>query len=330
MSGLPPRSSSSPGAVALHAKARENWALFRSYLRGHPKAGDVATVLTDIDEYELIIAEYGTVPLKQARVLEIGFGARPYRMMALLRKDVDVTGIDLDVPVLYGTLGEYRRMLSRNGLERTMKSALRRILFDRQQLRELDLRIGDRRPTAKNDRDHFIVGDAADLELGPGTLDLIISEDVFEHIEPGALGELLQRMSSWMTPTGLVFVRPNVYTGITGGHLVEWSSATLADSRRPRRSEPWDHLRRRRFQPNSYLNQLRLRDYRKLFSQYFEIVEERVKSPNLGQQYLTNSVRADLQDYTEEELLANQVLFVLRRRRIYSTANSRRGNIGRS
>ncbi len=82
--------------------------------------------------------------------------------------------------------------------------------------------------------------------------------------------------------------------------------------RRLRRSEPWEHLRRKRFRANVYLNELMRADYRRLFSQHFEIVEERVTKPDLGREYLSPEVAEELKRYSDEELFSNGVLFVLR------------------
>ena len=54
-------------------------------------------------------------------------------------------------------------------------------------------------------------------------IDLVCSEDVFEHIRLSSLERLVPRMAAWLAPHGIALIRPNVFTGITGGHLVEWS-----------------------------------------------------------------------------------------------------------
>ncbi|MCU1498787.1 MAG: Methyltransferase [Acidimicrobiales bacterium] len=306
----PPSSPSSPGGTSLAAKVRENVALFGEYRRGERGRAYLDGVFAELDEYPGVLAHLGAEPLAEATVLEIGFGARPYRLTALLRQGVDATGVDMEVPVLTGSAAEFRRMYATNGLERTAKSLVRHLLFDRSERRDFEGRASARGWDAIVDPGRFVVSDAADLDVAAGSIDLLLSEDVFEHIEVGALRRLVGRMRGWLAPTGVALIRPNLFTGITGGHLIEWDD--LAP--RPRRSEPWEHLRSRRFAPNSYLNELRLTDYRALFAEHFEILEERVKRPGLGREYLTEEIRSELAAYDEEELLANQVLFVLRPR----------------
>jgi hypothetical protein len=72
--------------------------------------------------------------------------------------------------------------------------------------------------------------------------------------------------------------------GITGGHLIEWSRWALRQPPSERHSEPWEHLRERRFNPTTYLNELTRAEYRELFGA-FEILEERVTQPALGREH---------------------------------------------
>lgn len=305
-----PSSPSSPGGTSLAAKVRENLALFGEYRRGERGRAYLDGVFAELDEYPALLAAVGAAPLARSSVLEIGFGARPYRLSALLRQGVDATGVDMEVPVLTGSAAEFRRMYATNGVERTAKSLVRHLLFDRAERSDFEGRASARGWDGPVDPSRFVVSDAAELGVAPGSIDLVLSEDVFEHIEVEALRRLVAHMRAWLSPTGVALIRPNVFTGITGGHLIEWDD--LAP--KPRRSEPWEHLRARRFAPNSYLNELRLADYREIFGEHFEIVEERVKRPGLGREYLTDEIRAELSGYDEDELLANQVLFVLRPR----------------
>jgi hypothetical protein len=144
----------------------------------------------------------------------------------------------------------------------------------------------------------------------------VFSEDVFEHIEPGTLEALIPRVAEWLRPEGVALIRPNVFTGIVGGHLLEWSRASMRHPPARRRSEPWEHLRSRRFTANTYLNEMTRARYRELFGGSFEIVEERVAQPDLGREYLDEDVRRDLAGWADEELFSSQTLFVLRPRRV--------------
>lgn len=297
--------------LPLPAKLAEGVVLLRDFAarrRLAPAApGDVA----DLDEYDELLRRHGGPPLARARVLEIGYGARPFRLIAMRSLGVDALGVDAEVPILAGTRAEYRQAFRRNGLERVVKSFVRRSLFDRRERAAFRAELERRGVRERIDRKAFLVSDAAELELASGSLDLITSEDVFEHIERGSLERLTGRIAEWLAPGGLALIRPNVFTGITGGHLVEWYRHSFQLPGRGRRSEPWEHLRRSRWQPNTYLNELTRADYRELFGRHFQILDEVVKLPDLGREHLTPDVAAELSAWGLDELLSNQVLFVL-------------------
>ncbi|MDI9363504.1 MAG: hypothetical protein QM541_01035 [Flavobacterium sp.] len=56
-----------------------------------------------------------------------------------------------------------------------------------------------------------------------------------------------------------------------------------------------------------------MRDYIELFSKDFEILETIDKYNNLGENYLTDNLKKELfNEFTEKELMTNQVAFVLK------------------
>jgi SAM-dependent methyltransferase len=298
--------------VALRRKAGEAVALLRDFGARRRAAPEAPGALAELDEYARLLDRYGGPPLADARVLEIGYGARPWRLIGLRSMGVAATGVDAEVPILTGSPREYLEAYRRNGLERVAKSLLRRTLFDRRERHAFRAELSRRGLTERVDPEAFVVADAADLDLAGGSLDLIVSEDVFEHIALPSLERLVPAMARWLRPDGLALIRPNVFTGITGGHLVEWYRSSFERPGLVRRSEPWEHLRRRRFAANTYLNELTRANYRQLFSASFEILGEQVKRPDLGRDLLTPEVAAELSGWDEDELFSNQVLFVLR------------------
>jgi SAM-dependent methyltransferase len=305
----------SSAAVPLRAKLDEGFKLLRDFLERRRLPPASVGVLADLDEYDALLRRYGGPPLDDARVLEIGYGARPWRLTALQARGVDALGVDAEVPILSGSPREYLEAYRRNGIERAVKSLLRRTLFDRREDRALRDELARRGATAPIVPSAFIVSDAAELDLPEGSIDLIYSEDVFEHIAFDSLVRLLEKMASWLKPDGLALIRPNIFTGITGGHLVEWYRQSFAVPGRGRRSQPWEHLRARRWLANTYLNELSRADYRALFESHFQIAEEVVKLPDLGREFLTPEVAEELSAYGNDELFSNQVLFILRPRR---------------
>jgi hypothetical protein len=301
--------------LPLSRKLSEGVQLFREYYETARGGHDFSPLFEDVEEYDELLHKHSGLHIQGAQVLEIGFGARPYRQMILHSMGVDASGVDAEMPVLSSRPREFYAILRKNGVERAAKSLLRHTLFDRGEHKALRSNISERGLVPRLDPSRLVVSDAGDLQLASASLDLVFSEDVFEHIEPATLERLMARLADWLRPEGLVLIRPNVFTGIVGGHLLEWSRASMRQPPARRRSEPWEHLRKRRFAPNTYLNELTRSQYRELFGKSFEIVEERVTNPDLGREYLDDDVRRDLSSWSEDELFSNQTLFVLRPRK---------------
>ena len=300
--------------LPLARKLSEGLALFKQYRSAAGTGAVLKGLFDEIAEYDTRLRAQTGITLAEAVVFEIGFGARPHRHIVLQSMGVDVRGVDVEVPVLSGSPSQFVSMLRRNGVERVAKSLVRHILFDRGEQRELDRALRERGLVRRLDPARLIVADVRDVQIEPGSLDLVFSEDVFEHLQPDTLKYVVAAMARWLKPTGVALIRPNVFTGITGGHLIEWSRDAMRQPPPTHRSEPWDHLRQRRFKPNIYLNELTRAEYRKVFGAHFEIVEERVAQPDLGRAYFDARAQAELAHWPEEELFSNQTLFVLRPR----------------
>jgi len=236
-------------------------------------------------------------------------------LFRLIAGGVDVQALDLDRVVLDLSLRDIRESLADNGFERTIKTTLRYFLFDcfenRQLLCYLSRAAGREFvwPAGRIAR-----GSAADPATWPeGRFRFIYSEDVFEHIPRAVLPDVCWRIREHIEPDGVILVRPMIFTGIQGGHHVEWYDADTV--LKPKKSAPWDHLREHVHPSNTYLNGMTRAEYRQLFSNHFEIVEERVRRPCLAHELLTPELRAELAAWPEEELFSNQVAFLLRPRR---------------
>lgn len=307
------RLSPSTAPVSYDRKAAEYRLLLRSYLQRVRRPPQLEYLLDDIDEYDALLREHAGLGLRSAKVFEIGYGARPYRQMALQSMGVEVEGVDAEQPVLRGTPAELRAAWRVNGPERALKSSLRRLAFDPRERAAFRRLLRARGLTPRLDPSRLRVSDAAEVELAASSLDLVFSEEVFQSVEMSSLERIVPAMAAWLRPGGLALIRPNVFTGITGCLLQEWSRWSVANPPRGRRSEPWEHLRDDRFSPNTHANRLTRADYRELFAPHFELLEERVKDPGLGRGYYTPEVAAALAGWPEEELFSNCTLFVLRK-----------------
>lgn len=310
------RSNSSVRGVPVLQRIREWHQFLRLRISNQVKGYDFGPLFSNLTEYDARLRQHCGRGLEQSRVLEIGFGARPLRLVALTGRGVDAYGIDLDRPMISGGLTEAVRILRSNGWERALKSVVRHTLFDGGERRALARALRERGWQYRLDRDRFIIGDAAHVEhprLTEGGFDLVFSEDVFEHLPPDTMERALGRIARWLKPGGIAVIRPLVFTGITGGHLVDWYAETFGRNG-DRLAEPWEHLRKQRYVANTFLNKMRLADYRAQFRKRFDILEEKPVEFGLGREFLTDAVRRELADYEEAELLTNAVLFTLRAR----------------
>jgi hypothetical protein len=244
--------------------------------------------------------------------VEIGYGQRPYRMRALSATGVEMYGVDMEVPLLSGSLAEYVQMLRLNGRERLAKTLARRLLFDRAEERAFAKAVKSRGLIVTVQKSAFAVSDAARY-MPPRSVDIVYSVNVFEHIARESLTPLVAKMPSWLNPNGLALIRPDIWTGLHGGHSLEWSG-WHQDRDRERRSAPWEHLRQNRFPANTSLNELTRDDYRALFDRHFEIVEEIDPPREPVEELLTPEIRQELAGYSDADLLDAKPCFVLRPR----------------
>lgn len=298
--------------MSVTSKLRYSLELLADAAMTQREGFDFAWLWDDLQEYDDLLAQYGSRQLRTAKVVEVGFGARPERLLAMQSMGVDARGIDAEMPMLDGGLSEVRTIARQNGWERASKSLIRFSLFDRSRRKALTKAVRERGLDPMLDRERLHVTDAADFRAEQGSIDLVTSEDVFEHIHPDSIARLIPAIASWLDPQGLALIRPNIFTGITGGHLLEWNRRSLRTPPRRRRSQPWDHLRAREFSANTYLNEFTRAQYREMFSEHFQILEERVKLPDLGREYLSEDAQSELNGFPDEELFSNQVLFVMR------------------
>jgi hypothetical protein len=292
----------------------ENTSFFIMRLRGlkNSEAG-MDAILNEIDEYAQRYQAATGRSLADARILEIGYGARPNRLLAMISLGYNANGIDLDKPILRFGIGDFISSFRSNGIKRALKSFIRSLVFDRNERRALDRSLRKRGSKLICDETRFLVGDASTFAFQADSLDFIYSEDVFEHIPPTAVNELSRNLSHALSLDGLALISPSIYTGIGGGHLVEWYPHTL-NGKKQRQTEPWEHLRKRRLVADCYLNELRVHEFENIFKVYFDLVNVVSRDAGLGASYLTSEIRSELSEFSEAELLSDKWLFALRKK----------------
>ncbi len=310
------KSSSSLKSVPLGDRLREWSTIFRLLVADRPE-GHIRDLSASLAEHNGYALKYLGRPLTECKVLEIGFGARPNRLIWFAGQGVDVTGIDLDRPILTGSPSDFLHVYRTNGAVRALKTLGRWFTNERSLRRALLAELSRRRGARfEMPLDRLVVGSAADPAFWQthAGADYIFSEDVFEHISAEIVEDVVRLMAASISPTGIAFVKPNIYTGICGGHQLDWYEHTL-NQPTDRITEPWEHLRQDRHPADTYVNRFTRAQFRELFQRYFEVLEETVTRPNLGAHFMTPELREELRAYSDEELFSNFVIFILRPKR---------------
>ena len=305
--------SNSSAEISLSERFRYYSELFTMYLAGSANANfdGLEKDYRDVNSccQSIIGKEFSDL-----RAVEIGFGAKPYRIIYLNSRGVDVYGIDMDKPVLMGHPKEFLDIARNNGLLRAAKSFVRYMLFQRRAFKAFMDKLRVDKPSFEFDFKRLVVGDAGSERTWlrmPADPDVIYSFVVFEHIDPAALEKLIDFLHLRTKGRNiLLYITITVYTGLFGNHLTEWYPHRAAE--KGKRSEPWEHLRQNRFQADSYLNRMTRKNYNDLFSKYFDIMIDKPVRPDFGKEFLTDEIREELKQYSEYELLSNDVLFLLR------------------
>ncbi|MFL5285616.1 MAG: methyltransferase domain-containing protein [Rhodopila sp.] len=307
------RSNSSVDGLSFANRYHYYSDLYQLYRRGAGRIG-TESLAQDFANIDQVTRQYCGAAFDSLSAVEIGFGTRPYRLIYFNARGTNVRGIDLDQPLFAGKPHEVFRIVRGNGSLRAAKSFVRYWLFERQDCKDFEADLASSRPGFTFDSTRLIVADAGRPAAwnSLGQADVIYSFRVFEHLPQASLTSVIEQMHEHLKPSGLCYIIVTVYTGLIGGHLPEWYSSQPHDL--VRRSEPWEHLRRRRFRADTYLNEYRRRDYAELFSTRFTILKDEPLYPGLGVHFLSDTVRHELPDLDEYELLSNDVLFLLRHR----------------
>lgn len=278
---------------------------------------DLGGLALDLKFYEEAYGRQRGGELRNARILELGFGQRPLRLILMQSLGYDARGIDLDQPLYRLRAATVAELFRSNGPLRALKSLVRRTIFDGAEYRNL-ARFVDRRygRKLKLDDDAMVIGDLADAtawKRAGERFDFIYSEDVFEHVPRYALSRVIALMAEAMEDGAIAVIAPMIFTGIAGGHDLDWYPHRV-DREDRARGPAWGHLTGENSPGDTFLNRMTRREFRELFSSRFDILQEDAVRGDLGRQHLTDERRQKLASYDEYELFSNKVRFVLRKK----------------
>ncbi len=236
--------------------------------------------------------------LENKRILDVGCGQK-YPLTLLFHNTQNiVTGIDLS------HITSAWKTLRYEGLERVLKTILRKVFFDRKYYAYLEY-ISGLKLNNKNVDIRYL--DVTNLPFDDNTFDLVVSNAVFEHVAdvPKAVCEMYRILK----PNGITYNDMHLFCSLSGGHSFDWS---YPDKNLPRIVPPWDHLRENLFPAHVYLNKLRERDYLLAFKQNFEILEWGATKLE-GKRFLTPEIERELSDYSREELLKRGIIIIAKK-----------------
>ncbi|MCP4633003.1 MAG: class I SAM-dependent methyltransferase [candidate division Zixibacteria bacterium] len=242
-----------------------------------------------------VLEQFG-IELKGIKILEIGCG-QLYPHVLLFGKENDITGIDLDIILTKWSPLLMIKILFNSGIRRFGKSVIRKALFDKKYYRTLEKRSG-----MKQDISPKILALSADKTgFNDNEFDFITSYNVFEHVDNTE--NVVMEMKRILKPGGIFALVINIFTSLSGGH----NCFNLLETEGTQdRIPPWDHLRNRHFPPESYLNKLRITDYKRIFEDHFKELYYSEEEEQRNRRYLTDEVLEELPDYSVHELLVNE------------------------
>ena len=249
-------------------------------------------------------------PARGLKMLVVGPG-QLFREARFFAQENDVLGMDLDVTVPGFDLRALAEMARVNGWPRLVKTVGRLVLgTGRAEVKEFQRQLGvDAYPPPR-----CIVGNICDGAPEPGTWDVVASWSVLQTIpeDGGALEAAVRECARAVAPGGVVYHQVHLWTSHTGHHDLRGFDG--------RESEllPWAHLRpglEDQVQPSATLNRYRSAQWQELFERYCpgtQVMWRRGETEYEGRR-MTPEIRAELADYSDDELLHVNALLGWRR-----------------
>ena len=145
------------------------------------------------------------------------------------------------------------------------------------------------------------------LPLADGSVDLVVSDNVYEHVPD--VRAVTAEIARVLRPGGVACITIHPFSAFSGGH----HPATIHHGGGPfvPSIPPWDHLRGERFPSGVFLNRVRIRDYRSVLGSHLET--RAWEEQHEGETWLDEEVLADLPSFTREELSVGKIFFVGRK-----------------
>jgi SAM-dependent methyltransferase len=266
-----------------------------------------ATIFRNFSE---TIARLTQRPLPSLRVLDLGCGSNAPMTLMLHAAGCTVTGVDASIGHRWG-LGvrpsRYLEYAREAGPLKTLRKCVGELAYDRVYYETLSSAVGLRLSERNLD---LRLMDVQNPQLPEGAYDVIHSNATWEHVPDVRAAN--RTIAAALKQGGLAYIEIHLFPSLSGGHDLPWITpgrTILGDVK------PWQHLRNPDWQAPVFLNRLRERDYRGAFEETpgLEIAEWNTEFTE-GADYLSDEVRADLPDYSDEELTKRSIIVVVRKR----------------
>jgi SAM-dependent methyltransferase len=161
---------------------------------------------------------------------------------------------------------------------------------------------------APSSKDNILCGNVESLPFEDESFDLVTSVAAFEHFNcvPAVISELHRVIRK----EGIIWVCIHLFTSPSGGHTFNLMQIPLRSI--PHAIDPWDHLRNRKLPFLVPLNQWRISQYLHAFAANFNIIKHYCAIRE-GEQFLTKEIKAELCQYSWEELTCGAYVIVARK-----------------
>jgi ubiquinone/menaquinone biosynthesis C-methylase UbiE len=299
--------------ISIYRKIESGISIFRAHRNGISM--NSKTAVMDHRHLRDYMDRYIVLPFEQIRILDIGCGQTAIQTALFHADGANITGIDIEVPTYRMSFSTFFQIVKRNGFERALKSSLRHILFDKQYFSKISQEYG--KQLNFNGMDIRLM-DATYMPFGSETFDFIYSRAVLEHVRD--VEAPIREINRILTPRGFAVMNIHLFPSISGGHRMEWRDPDRLPSTTVL---PWDHLRDNKFPANTYLNKLKINQYREILKSHVNILEEQTLIE--GEKLLTREIEEELggKGYTREDLLTSTVIFCINKRMTASSPSSK-------
>ena len=290
-----------------------DFSLYRSYRQVKKAFGGRENVGKDMSDLhaqvvtseERMVEKFGG-PIENLDILEIGPGQGMERALYFGRKNT-ITTLDTDIIPFGFEPKNYYKMLRTNGPGRLAKTAGRELIIGRKN-RSAWRNIINAKKVRRPKR---IYGDICQSVPAVNAFDSVMSWSVFEHVPDPE--KALDNVLASLRPGGFFYISLHLWTSNNGHHDIR--AFTGSDAELPM----WAHLRESTKsipKPSSYLNEWRLPQWTELFERKTpgttEILEQ-FEHPELYGPRLTGGLLEQLSDYTRDELLTVNAVYVGRK-----------------